>query len=417
LASCVAAGERAASEHRWSDAVKWYSRARDLSPEDTSIAGQLAFALSGDKRYDEAVQVIRWLRERHPHIAKWPYMEGYQRYMQERWSEAVAAFDNALQLKPDYIVVLYRKGYALMRLGRSTAAVGAFEKCIDGWKHLPAGEQLRYRQRYSDACFQLGKIHLDGGWRLKARRPLIEAVKTDPDHPDKRYQLGKCMLAYGQTQEAITELEAAERLRPGIDYVLDRLGQAYLAAGALDDAERAFTLIPSRRQRPYILNHLGELLIQQGKHVEAIEVLLRVVQREYENFTAHYLLGVCYEATGNLLKARNCFREASRIRDERFGSPHAEAQAHLKVLESQVLEDGKITDMSPTGAPAIGVIKAYNHSRGFGFIQGSAGEQVFFHVSAVPKDLQPNEGTAVEYEASMSPRGLRANWLRVTERT
>jgi CspA family cold shock protein len=57
-----------------------------------------------------------------------------------------------------------------------------------------------------------------------------------------------------------------------------------------------------------------------------------------------------------------------------------------------------------------GVVKWFNGSKGYGFIQRSSGEDVFVHFSAIQLDGYKtlNEGEAVEFECQQGPKGLNA---------
>jgi CspA family cold shock protein len=55
-----------------------------------------------------------------------------------------------------------------------------------------------------------------------------------------------------------------------------------------------------------------------------------------------------------------------------------------------------------------GNIKWYNTRKGYGFIQGEDGKDVFVHRTAVPADVTLNEGDAVTFEVETSDRGLQA---------
>ena len=65
---------------------------------------------------------------------------------------------------------------------------------------------------------------------------------------------------------------------------------------------------------------------------------------------------------------------------------------------------------------AIGTVKWFNETKGFGFItQDGGGEDVFCHQTAIQaqgfRTLQ--EGQAVEFEVKRGPKGLLAENVRV----
>lgn len=57
-----------------------------------------------------------------------------------------------------------------------------------------------------------------------------------------------------------------------------------------------------------------------------------------------------------------------------------------------------------------GVVKSFNASKGYGFIQRQSGEDVFVHFSAIQMDGYKSlaEGQLVEFEVKQGPKGFQA---------
>jgi len=55
-----------------------------------------------------------------------------------------------------------------------------------------------------------------------------------------------------------------------------------------------------------------------------------------------------------------------------------------------------------------GKIKWYNPRKGFGFIVGDDGKDIFVHQTDIPTDLSLNEDDLVEFEIEKSDKGPKA---------
>lgn len=55
-----------------------------------------------------------------------------------------------------------------------------------------------------------------------------------------------------------------------------------------------------------------------------------------------------------------------------------------------------------------GKVKMFNAARGFGFITGDDGKDVYVHTSAIQGGVALNQGDSVEYDVEQAQRGPRA---------
>lgn len=53
-----------------------------------------------------------------------------------------------------------------------------------------------------------------------------------------------------------------------------------------------------------------------------------------------------------------------------------------------------------------GIVKFFNEAKGFGFIKGENGEEVFVHVSGLVNEIREND--EVRYDTQMGKKGLNA---------
>jgi CspA family cold shock protein len=62
-----------------------------------------------------------------------------------------------------------------------------------------------------------------------------------------------------------------------------------------------------------------------------------------------------------------------------------------------------------------GKVKFYDEEKGFGFITGDDGQEVFLHATALPAGAQVKSGTRLEYGVADGKRGAQALSVRVLD--
>jgi CspA family cold shock protein len=55
-----------------------------------------------------------------------------------------------------------------------------------------------------------------------------------------------------------------------------------------------------------------------------------------------------------------------------------------------------------------GKVKWYNARKGYGFVEGEEGKDIFIHRSSIPQGIFLNEGDDIEYEIEDTDRGPKA---------
>lgn len=410
--------EQLAEKHEWSGAADLCQEAIKIAPENIAVLGQFGWYLSRSKRYAEAIKIYEQLSKLEPKLAKWPYMAGYQYYDQKQYKEAITWFNQALERHENYLVVLYRKGYAHTQLNENAAAINAFEKCIAIWKNLNDQDKVKEKKSYADACFQLGKIYLSSGQTRKAEAILAEAVRLDIQDPYKFYEYGKSLLKNQKPEEALVQLQKAEKIEPRKDFINAYIAQALLELSRVDEADKILAKIPERFRKEYIWRAIGRVRLAQGKTSEAILALKQGIRLDAGNHNSFYHLGLSYIACGDYPQAYQALSQAVIIRKSKYNLDFPEAQQKLdEVVEYARINGLDLTSNQTNHEPQpMGTITKFDTDRGFGFIKRNGGEpDLFFHISSVinPDMIRVEKG--VNFEVEDSPKGKRAKNVKVVD--
>ncbi len=288
--------------------------------------------------------------------------------------DAIAQYQAALQLKPDYAEAYNNLGLVLIEQGRVQEGVKHLEDALRIWPDCPqahfnlgnailllAGkpedaiaqykEALRLSPDDAETHNNLGNALQRAGKPEDAIAQYEEALRLQPDYPKAHNNLGNVFLQTGQIQEAIHHYEQAIRIQPDYFEAYGNLGNALLQAGKPEDAiaqyEKSLQISPDYAKAHY---NLGNALVEAGRLNEAIghyEQVLRIAPdsvearirladalgktgrvteaiAQYEqalrlqpdNAIAHYNVGLLYAGDGKLSEAMEQYRQALRLKPD-----------------------------------------------------------------------------------------------------
>lgn len=141
-------------------------------------------------------------------------VKGDQLFQKGRYEEAIAAYNEYLELNPSHIKSIYNRGRAYEELGQYDKALASFKEVLDidekNTAALMSVGQHYYRENdYPNAVFYLDK-----------------AVTVDNSNARAFFLLGRSYHLQGMVREAMEAYDSAISLN-------DNLGEAYLYRGAL----------------------------------------------------------------------------------------------------------------------------------------------------------------------------------------
>jgi tetratricopeptide (TPR) repeat protein len=153
-----------------------------------------------------------------------------------RIDEAIANFQQALKLSPDYWIALENLGNAYRQLRRWEDARAALDRAI------------AVRPRSPEANYGLAMVFAQTDDTARAEEYLRKALELRPAYPEALNNLGILYLRTSRRDEAVAKFEECIRTTPGFDQAYLNLSRLYSLEGATDKARAV--LLELLRQNP-----------------------------------------------------------------------------------------------------------------------------------------------------------------------
>ena len=146
-----------------------------------------------------------------------------------KYKEALADYDRAIELHPDYAAAYYNRGNAKQKLGRDEAAVGDFD------------EAIRLNPDYAEAYGNRGTAKATLGRHEAAVADYNEVIRLNPDYAIAYNNRGNVKQELGQHEVAVTDFDEAIRLNPDYAAAYVNRGNAKAVLDQREAARQDFT--------------------------------------------------------------------------------------------------------------------------------------------------------------------------------
>ncbi|WP_218080256.1 O-linked N-acetylglucosamine transferase, SPINDLY family protein [Anthocerotibacter panamensis] len=198
----------------------------------------------------------------------------------------------------DSTLDLFTQAKALQQQGELAGALNAYQ------------EVLQIQPNWAEACYRLGLIHKALGHLEAACDAYQKALDLDPTLACAHTNLGNILAQQGQRAEAVLHyqqalaLEVDSGLYSNLGLVLQELGRREEAQACY---HKALELNPELAQ---VHNNLGTLLYQERRLLEAQACYEKALALRPELPQAHYNLGRLYHERQQIEAAIACYQQA-----------------------------------------------------------------------------------------------------------
>jgi tetratricopeptide (TPR) repeat protein len=213
-------------------------------------------------------------------------------FYQGDYDRAIADYDSALQLRPDFSKVFDGRGLAYERKGDHDRAFQDFDQAI------------RLDPNFSEAYHHRGRAHQGKNEFVQALQDFDQAIRLDPNSANPYYYRGEIYQQQGDSTRALQDFNRAIELNPNFTAALVRRGLLRLKNRdydqAIPDFERTIRLEPNSAPAFYDRGLAYEGKRDYRRAIPDFDAALRIQPGEPD---ALYARGLAFSYTGNYVQA------------------------------------------------------------------------------------------------------------------
>ena len=233
------------------------------------------------------------------------FIRGYEKAELGDYRGAIADFDTAIRLKPDYANPYYNRGNAKRELGQHFAAIADYDTAI----RLKPDDALAYLNR------GVAKVQL--GQHFAAIADFDTAIRLKPDYANPYHGRGVAKAQLGQHFATIADYDTAIRLKPDYANAYYNRGNAKRELGqhfaAIADYDTTIRLKPDYANA--YLNR-GVAKVQLGQHFAAIADYDTAIRLKPDYANAYNNRGLAKSKLGQYFAAIADYDTAIRLKPD-----------------------------------------------------------------------------------------------------
>lgn len=255
----------------------------------------------------------------------------------QRYEDALAAYEEAVSVSPDYVPGWNGQGKTLWKLKKYQAALAAYDQAIQiqpdyGEAWSGRGFVLQNLQRYPEAIAAFDKgLQLDGNsphiWNAKgeifsalkqynnAVQSYEKAIELEPNYFQAWYAQGLAFHNLKQYDDAINAYETAIEIKPDYGQAWYGLGNSLFNLNRYEDALNAYEQAVQYRPNFYpAWFSKSNVLVTLRRYPQAVESFNQAIKKNPNDYQAWYSRGWALHKSQRYAEAIESYQKAAAIK-------------------------------------------------------------------------------------------------------
>ncbi|BAY10346.1 serine/threonine-protein kinase [Calothrix sp. NIES-2098] len=363
------------------------------------------------QRYQDALAVYDKAVNIRPNYAQGWYGRGNSLSALKQYKEALAAYDKAIQLQPDYLESWTSRGLVLENLQRYQEAISSFDKALQLESKSPEiwnakGEAFSNLQQYENAIKAYNQAielqnNYDTAWynkglalhSLKRYEDAIiaydKAIELKPDNQNYWYNRGNSLVNLNRYEDAFRDYDKAVQYKPNYYQAWLSRGNVLITLRRYPEAVTSFEQVIKYNANNYQAWYSrGWALHQSQRYQEAIESYNKAIPLKRNDYQVWYNLG---NSQYNLQKYEDAiasYNRAVRYKPDHYESWYSRGNAlvNLKRYQDAIASYAQAIKYKPDYQQAIEASKQAQNQ-----LQNEKSQPVVVPLIRLPNPLAPNQ--------------------------
>jgi tetratricopeptide (TPR) repeat protein len=259
------------------------------------------------QRYQEALATYEKAIDIKPDYPQALYGQGKALFQLKKYQESLIAYDQAIQIQPNYLEAWTNRGFVLVRLKRYSEAIATVDKALQLKNDEPQVWQLK------------GDIFIKISQYNDAIKAYEQAINFQADNPELWYKKGLAFQNLKQYEEAITAYKKTVELKPDHESAWYNLGNCLVNLNRYEFALQAYDqAVQYNQNNSAAWLSRSNILMTLRRYPEAIDSFTQVIKTNPQQYQAWYNRGWALHQVKRYGEAIESYKKAISLKSNDY---------------------------------------------------------------------------------------------------